>query len=77
MAYAKAFVAMLVAALGSLATGYSDGNLTVVEGLTAAINGLVALSVVFGVPNVPKAESLSSLQAQAKVLGAKIEALSK
>jgi len=50
-AYLKAFVGSLVAALAALVTALDDEKLSVQEGLTAAIAFLVALGVIWAVPN--------------------------
>lgn len=49
--YAKAIVGAIVAALTALATGLTDGHLTAVECLAAAIAFFVALGGVWKVPN--------------------------
>lgn len=48
--YAKAIIGALIALLGALATGVTDG-LTAQEWLTAAIAGLTAGGAVFSVTN--------------------------
>lgn len=50
MTIAKAITAALIAALGALAAAAGDG-ISVQEGLTAAVAGLVALGGVWAVPN--------------------------
>lgn len=49
--YAKAIVGAVIAGLSALGTGLDDGNLSTQEIVTAIIACLVALGVVFGVPN--------------------------
>jgi hypothetical protein len=49
--YAKAIVGGLIAFLGSLATALDSGGISASEWIYAVIAGLVALSVVFAVPN--------------------------
>jgi hypothetical protein len=51
----KAIVAALIAFVGGLAGGATDGHLTLAEWLVAASAGLVALGGVFQVKNAPKA----------------------
>ena len=49
--YAKAIVGALVAGLTSLQAALDDGGITAQEGVGAAIATLVALGVVWAVPN--------------------------
>ena len=50
--YLKAFVAALVAALGSLYQALDDNTVTGQEWVAAILAGLVALGAVWGVPNL-------------------------
>lgn len=50
--YLKAIVASLVAGLGSLAQALDNDNVSAQEWVNAAITALVALGVVWGVPNL-------------------------
>ncbi len=47
----KALLGALIAFVGSLVTAVSDSHLTAAEWLTAVLAGLVALGVVYRVPN--------------------------
>jgi hypothetical protein len=49
--YAKAIVAALISGLGALGTAYTDGEVSAQEWIAVASAFLVALGVVFGVPN--------------------------
>lgn len=49
--YAKAIVGALVAGLGALGTALTDGAVSAQEWVAVASATLVALGVVFGVPN--------------------------
>lgn len=49
--YAKAIVGALIAFLSGVASGLSDGKLSWQEIIYSVIAGLVALGVVWGVPN--------------------------
>ena len=48
---AKALLAGVIAGVGAVAVGYTDGLLTIAETWTAVASGLTALGVVWGVPN--------------------------
>jgi hypothetical protein len=52
--YAKAIVGAAVAGLTSLQAALDDGGITAQEGVTAAIATLVALGLVWAVPNTPE-----------------------
>lgn len=49
--YAKALVGAVVAGLTSLQAALDDGGITAQEGIGAAVATLVALGVVWAVPN--------------------------
>lgn len=49
--YAKAIVGALIAALGTVSAGLSDGSLTPVEIVAAITAFLVAFSAVWATPN--------------------------
>lgn len=49
--YAKAIVGALTAGLGALGTALTDGDVSAQEWVAVASATLVALGVVFGVPN--------------------------
>ena len=51
--YLKALVGALVAGLTSLQAALDNGGITAQEGVTAGIATLVALGVVWAVPNKP------------------------
>jgi hypothetical protein len=53
MRYAKAFVGAAVAGLGTLATALADDHVTAAEWVGVATATLVALGVVWAVPNRP------------------------
>jgi hypothetical protein len=53
--YAKAFVALLVAVLGSMQVALSDGHVTATETVVALLAGLAALGLTWAVPNEPAA----------------------
>lgn len=52
----KAIVGAIIAGLTAIAAGLTDSSLTAAECVTAAIAFFTALSVVWGVPNVPPDE---------------------
>jgi hypothetical protein len=54
--YAKAILGGLIAFVGAVAVGYTDGAMTAAEWWTSAGAGLVALGGVFGVRNAPVAD---------------------
>jgi hypothetical protein len=51
--YLKAITGAVVAGLTSLQAALDDGGITAQEGVTAAIATLVALGLVWAVPNTP------------------------
>lgn len=51
--YAKAVVGALVAGGGAIATALEDGAISAQEGVLAGVAFLVALGVVWAVPNAP------------------------
>ena len=53
MAYLKAIVAAVIAALSSLVVAFEDTPATTSEWMTAIISGLVAFGAVYFVPNQP------------------------
>lgn len=53
MTAAKAFLASLIAGVGVVSAGMTDGHLTAAEGVAAALAGLIALGAVYGVTNKP------------------------
>lgn len=55
MTAAKAFLAFLIAGVGSLAVAAVDNGISLAEGLTAASVALIALGGVYGVKNAPSA----------------------
>lgn len=52
--YAKAILGALIAFVGAVAVGYTDGLMTAAEWWTSAGAGLVVLGGVFGVPNAER-----------------------
>jgi hypothetical protein len=54
--YAKAILGGLIAFVGAVAVGYTDGAMSAAEWWTSAGAGLVALGGVFGVRNAPTNE---------------------
>ncbi len=49
--YLKALVGALIAGLGAIQTGLADGSMTSQEYVTAAIAFVVALGLVYAIPN--------------------------
>lgn len=49
--YAKALWGALVAGLGALSTAITDGSVTTAEWVTIASAAVIALGVIWGVPN--------------------------
>lgn len=49
----KAIIAGIVAAGGSLGTGFADGHLTIPELIIAVVTTATAVGAVFGVSNTP------------------------
>jgi hypothetical protein len=60
--YAKAFVALLVAGLGSMQVALSDGHVTATEVVVALLAGLAALGLTWAVPNEPAAPAAVELK---------------
>jgi len=54
--YLKAIAGALIAGLTSLQAALDDGGIDAQEGITAGIATLVALGVIWAVPNSPEAE---------------------
>lgn len=61
MKYAKAVVAALTAGIGSLIVAASDGHLTLVEWLVAALATLAASGATWAIPNQPEPFTPSSV----------------
>jgi hypothetical protein len=53
--YAKAILGGLIAFVGAVAVGYTDGAMTAAEWWTSAGAGIAALGGVFGIRNAPTA----------------------
>lgn len=49
----KAILAFLIALGGALTVGLVDNTLTIAEAVSAGTTALIALGVVYGVPNTP------------------------
>jgi len=58
--YAKAITGALVAFLGSLGTALDSGGISASEWITSIVAGLVALSVIWAVPNRTKAKTTAA-----------------
>lgn len=58
--YAKAIVATIISALGSLQVALLDGNVSATEWVAVAVTALTALGITWAVPNSPPSPNPSA-----------------